>query len=80
MEDTMTFSLHLSGCCKTDSGLHRVNNEDICLADLARSCFLVADGMGGNAGGEVASSIFMQVVWLKYISASSKASVALKSS
>lgn len=31
------------------------------MADLEQCCFLVADGMGGNAGGDVASGIFKEV-------------------
>lgn len=51
---------------KTDVGLRRQNNEDACVAQLASDVdlwhdrghlFVVADGMGGHAVGELASKI-----------------------
>ena len=42
---------------KSDRGLVRENNEDCVLADDAKGIFLLADGMGGGPGGEVASSL-----------------------
>ena len=40
---------------KSDQGLARENNEDAVLVDEAKEMFLLADGMGGAPGGEVAS-------------------------
>ena len=43
----------------SDKGLVRANNED-CLSVFSvgrDECFVIADGMGGHAAGEVASSI-----------------------
>ena len=41
----------------TDTGRRRQNNEDALLIDAPRGIFVVADGMGGHAGGEVASAL-----------------------
>jgi protein phosphatase len=40
---------------KSDRGLVRENNEDFVIADDENGIFLLADGMGGRPGGEVAS-------------------------
>lgn len=53
---------NIFACSKTDPGLRRHHNEDVCLADKDRRYFLVADGMGGQAGGEVASGLFLETV------------------
>lgn len=42
---------------KTDPGLKRENNQDAFLHEKALNLFVVADGMGGHKGGEVASAI-----------------------
>ena len=44
----------------SDRGLRRDSNQDSCLLDLERGFFIVADGMGGHTGGEVASSIAVE--------------------
>ena len=41
----------------TDIGRVRKQNEDAYFADAAAGTFVVADGMGGHAAGEVASSM-----------------------
>lgn len=41
----------------TDVGLRRGRNEDAVITDPERGIFLLADGMGGHPGGEIASSI-----------------------
>jgi PPM family protein phosphatase len=40
---------------QTDQGKQRQNNEDRILCDAGRGIFVVADGMGGEAAGEVAA-------------------------
>ena len=44
----------------SDVGLRRSSNEDSFLVHDEGSCFLVADGMGGAAAGEIASRIFTE--------------------
>lgn len=39
----------------SDKGISRVNNEDFILISEELSLFLLADGMGGHLGGEIAS-------------------------
>ena len=58
----MNDTLRIHACSKTDRGLQRPQNEDVCTADTARHTYLVADGMGGVAGGEVASRLFLSAV------------------
>lgn len=46
----------------TDVGLKRTNNQDTFLIDPSLGLYVVADGMGGHRGGEVASALAVQTV------------------
>lgn len=46
----------------TDKGLRRDSNQDSCLVNRELGLFIVADGMGGHSGGEVASSMAVEAV------------------
>lgn len=47
---------------RTDVGRTRQNNEDSYLKDPGHGLYLVADGMGGHAAGEIASQTAAEVV------------------
>jgi protein phosphatase len=59
---------------RTDLGLKRELNEDSFLADSNISLYIVADGMGGHAGGNIASKMSVNVI-RKRVRAARKAGV-----
>jgi serine/threonine protein phosphatase PrpC len=54
--------LNLSARGKTDQGLVRANNEDNFYLDEKLGLLVVADGMGGHASGETASSLAVNII------------------
>lgn len=58
----MKETIQVTACSHTDPGRVRSHNEDACLVDEAKLCFLAADGMGGAAAGEVASGLMRETV------------------
>ena len=51
----------------THVGRMRAGNEDAFLVDVERGVFLVADGMGGHAAGEIASELATRAVGLTLV-------------
>ena len=51
---------------KTDKGIRRSNNEDACFVMIKEKVFIIADGVGGNNSGEIASRTAVNEV-AKYI-------------
>ena len=49
--------MQVSWAARTDPGRHRSQNEDCYTASSALGLFVVADGMGGHAAGEIASEV-----------------------
>ncbi len=54
--------LRLTSAALTDVGRKRTNNEDAFIADAELGLYAVADGMGGHAGGEVASQMAIEAL------------------
>jgi len=54
--------MKLSFAAKTDVGKKRAQNQDSYLSNMEHGIFVVADGMGGHQGGEIASSLAVEVI------------------
>jgi len=59
---TQALTLTLDFAAATDIGCRRSNNEDSYGYDAEQHIYVVCDGMGGNAAGEVASSMAVRTL------------------
>jgi serine/threonine protein phosphatase PrpC len=55
---------HWRSAVASDPGLVRESNEDRCFTDDDRGIFLVVDGIGGHAGGEIAAELAVDTIRL----------------
>ena len=58
----MTAAMTWRAGAASDPGLRRAGNEDRVFADEAAGIFLVVDGIGGHAGGEIAAETAIRVI------------------
>lgn len=70
----------LKSCGMTDIGLIRERNEDYFAVAKKQEIFVVADGLGGHSGGEVASKLAVEAIlgFFKEKTAPEEASLKIK--
>jgi len=54
--------LLITASAQTDTGLRRKRNEDSLVVNVEANLFVVADGMGGHRGGELASKLAVKAL------------------
>jgi PPM family protein phosphatase len=70
-------AMEIEAGARSDTGRVRENNEDSCLLASALSLFVLSDGMGGLASGEVASRLTVETVVAHCRDAEANPSLAL---
>ena len=63
----------------TDPGLVRESNEDRCFTDDDHGIFLVVDGLGGHAGGEIAAELAVDTIRLALLGSRGSAESRVRS-
>jgi serine/threonine protein phosphatase PrpC len=63
----------------TDPGLVRESNEDRCFTDDEHGVFLVVDGIGGHAGGEIAAELAVDTIRLALLNSRGAAAWRVRS-